>query len=77
MVKQNKQNIADEKINLNENKSSNLANYIPKPVSKKNSKQNSSSDDLIVTLSDAYENKRARQVFEWETIRRQNNFFGI
>lgn len=24
-------------------------------------------DDLIVTLANAYENKRARQVVEWET----------
>jgi hypothetical protein len=30
------------------------------------------SDDLIVSLADAYENKRARQVTEWEQLRRQN-----
>lgn len=76
MVKHNKQNTSDEKINLNENESSNLLNYIPKPFSKKKSKQNSLTDDLIVALSDAYENKRARQVFEWEAIRRQNSYFG-
>jgi hypothetical protein len=29
-------------------------------------------DDLILTLSDAYENRRARQVFEWERIRRNS-----
>ena len=28
-------------------------------------------DDLIRSLSDAYENQRARQVFEWERTRRQ------
>ena len=77
MVKQNKQKIAAEKNNLNENESSNLLNYIPKPFTKKKPKQNALNDDLIVSLSDAYENKRARQVFEWETIRRQNSFFGV
>ena len=29
-------------------------------------------DDLIVSLSSAYENKRARQVTEWERLRSQN-----
>lgn len=28
-----------------------------------------SADDVIVSLANAYENKRARQVNEWETIR--------
>ena len=28
-------------------------------------------DDLIISLSDAYENKRARQVVEWEKLGRQ------
>jgi len=28
-------------------------------------------DDLIRSLSNAYENKRARQVFEWESTRRR------
>ena len=29
-------------------------------------------DDLIVTLSDAYENRRARQVGEWEQLYTEN-----
>ena len=29
-------------------------------------------DDLIVSLSDAYENRRARQVGEWEKLYGQN-----
>lgn len=29
-------------------------------------------DDLIRSLSDAYENRRARQVFEWERTRLQS-----
>lgn len=28
--------------------------------------------DLIRSLSDSYENRRARQTSEWETLRRQN-----
>lgn len=29
-------------------------------------------DDLIMALAEAHENKRARQVFEWETVRRNS-----
>jgi hypothetical protein len=29
-------------------------------------------DDLIVSLANTYENRRARQVVEWERMRRQN-----
>lgn len=38
---------------------------------KPQSKDNPINDELIVSLSDAYENKRARQVTEWERLRRQ------
>jgi hypothetical protein len=34
-------------------------------------------DEVIRSLSDAYENQRARQVFEWETIRRRNFSCGV
>ena len=30
-------------------------------------------DDLIAVLSAKRENQRARQVFEWETVRRRNS----
>jgi hypothetical protein len=30
-----------------------------------------SDDDLLTTLSSARENRRARQVFEWESVRRR------
>jgi hypothetical protein len=30
-----------------------------------------SDDDLLTTLSAAHENRRARQVFEWEAVRRR------
>jgi predicted acetyltransferase len=28
-------------------------------------------DDLVTLLTEAYENKRARQAYEWETVRRR------
>ncbi|NOT61164.1 MAG: hypothetical protein HOP19_13175 [Acidobacteria bacterium] len=31
----------------------------------------SGEDDLVLSLSNAYENRRARQVFEWEITRRR------
>ena len=34
------------------------------------------SDDVIVSLSDAYENRRARQVGEWEKLYGQNVYRG-
>lgn len=74
MVKQTSQNIASEIDKLNENETLAVVNYISQLLSKRlsKSKESLSSDDLIRSLSDAYENKRARQVIEWEKIRRQN-----
>jgi len=74
MVKQTSQTIASQIDKLNENETRAVAGYISQLLSTRASKQkeNYSNDDLIVSLSDAYENKRARQVFEWEKIRRQN-----
>lgn len=75
MVKRTNTNVAIEIDKLNENETSAVLDYISQVVSsrKTKSKDNlNTSDDLIVSLSDAYENKRARQVFEWEKARRQN-----
>ncbi len=74
MVKQTNKNTASEINKLNNNETLADAGYISQLPSTRLSKtkENYSSDDLIVSLSDAYENKRARQVFEWEKIRRQN-----
>lgn len=74
MVNQEKPNVASEINKLNENESIAVLDYISALLAKRRSKTkiNQSSDDLIVSLSDAYENKRARQVFEWERVRRQN-----
>lgn len=74
MVKKTNKNIAGEIIKHNENESLSANNSISRfiPASVSNSKEINLNDDLIVSLSNAYENKRARQVFEWERTRRQN-----
>ena len=40
--------------------------------SSKVSQSRDNSDELIVTLSDAYENRRAQQVGEWEKLYGEN-----
>ena len=74
MVKRNEQNVQSEIDKLNEKETLAVATYISTLLTKRisKSKDNQINDDLIVSLSDAYENKRARQVFEWEKLRRQN-----
>lgn len=74
MVKQTNENITGEIKKLNENETKAVVNYISELLSNRISKpkENNFNDDLIGSLSDAYENKRARQVFEWERVRRQN-----
>ena len=49
-------------------------NYISDTLSsaRSQSKDNPRFDDLIVSLTNAHENRRARQVTEWERMRRQN-----
>lgn len=76
MVKQAKTNVAGEINKLNEQETSAVLDYVSEILSARlpKSKDNSINDDLIVSLQDAYENKRARQVFEWESVRRNNNF---
>jgi UDP-N-acetylglucosamine pyrophosphorylase len=75
MVNQTNTNVASEINKLNEKETSAVLDYISALLTKRISKSkenNASNDDLIVSLSDAYENKRARQVIEWESVRRQN-----
>jgi len=74
MVKRTSQNIASEIDKLNDNDAIAVVNYISQLLSKRISlsKESKTNDDLIVSLSDAYENQRARQVIEWERVRRQN-----
>lgn len=68
MVKRTKQIVANKTTKLNEKENS------IKPISTLFSKQNPKqlNDDLIISLSEAYENRRARQVFEWESLRRRS-----
>ncbi len=74
MVKQTSQTIVSQIDKLNENETLAVAGYISRLLSARISKQreNFPNDDLIVSLADAYENQRARQVVEWEKVRRQN-----
>ena len=74
MVKQTSNKIAHEIDKLNENESLAVLDYISSLLTTRlpKSKENPINDELIVTLSDAPENKRARQVIEWERIRRKS-----
>jgi hypothetical protein len=74
MVKQENTKIASEISKLNEHESLAVLDYISTLLTKRSSrsKNNQLNDDLVLSLSDAHENKRARQVFEWERVRRQN-----
>ena len=74
MVSRNNKTIAAKINNSNEQENPRKSGNISERLPTRNSKtsENLMSDDLIVSLSDAYENKRARQVFEWERVRRQN-----
>lgn len=74
MVKQTNTNIKSDIDKLNEKETIAVVNYISQLLSNRLSKQSDTqnADDLIVSLSDRRENRRARQVFEWEKTRRQN-----
>jgi hypothetical protein len=74
MVNRTSLNIKSEIDKLNEKETLAVVNYISQILSNRISKQSDSqpNDDLIVSLSDRRENRRARQVFEWEKVRRQN-----
>jgi len=75
MVKRTNQTIAVEIDKLNEKETAAVAGYISQLLSARLSKQSDSlqpNDDLIVFLSNKRENRRARQVVEWEKARRQN-----
>ena len=74
MVKRTNSIIKSEIDKLNENETKAVVNYISQLLLSRNHKQSDSqlNDDLIMSLSERPENRRARQVFEWEKIRRQN-----
>ena len=74
MVKRTHKNTPAEINDLNEKETLAISKHISEPPANSRSQkgENSKTDDLIGLLSDAYENKRARQVFEWETVRRKS-----
>ena len=67
-------NLVREIDKLSETETIAVVNYISRLLSKRISKQNKPADDLILSLAEQYENKRARQVVEWEKLRRQQSF---
>jgi hypothetical protein len=71
MVNPNASQPARSTDNFNDNISLNVSDRSSSLSSRKFSTENPVNDDLIRSLSDAYENQRARQVFEWERARRQ------
>lgn len=74
MVNTINKNTVNEIDKLNESETLAVLNYISELLSARlpKNKDNYINDELIVSLQDTYENKRARQVFEWERVRRQN-----
>ncbi len=70
MVKKTKNN--RELSRFSEENDLSHINSISPPFSNSFSKPNNLTDDLIVSLSDAYENRRARQVFEWEMSQKRS-----
>jgi hypothetical protein len=68
MVNRNNIRVTGKIDTPDENDTLSALSYIPETLSsrKLKSKENTLNDELIGSLSDAYENKRARQVTEWE-----------
>jgi hypothetical protein len=73
MVNRNERTPIREIDKLNESDRAAVVSYISEqlPPKKKHSQENPINDELIVTLADALENRRAQQVTEWEQMRRQ------
>lgn len=74
MVKQTTDKIVREIDKLNESETLAVVEYISQILSARIAKQseNQLNDDLIASLSEKRENRRARQVVEWERVRRRN-----
>lgn len=73
MVNANKAKLVREIEKFNDNDSPAVLSPSPEFLSSRRSqhKENLVNDDLIVSLSDAYETKRTCQVNEWERLGRQ------
>ncbi len=74
MQSQTNNHIARELGKLEPHETQAVVQYISQLLTKRiaNQKDAPQGDDLIGSLADAYENKRARAVIEWEKTRRQN-----
>ena len=69
MVNQIKTNVARRVDKLNESDAAAHGYIAQKPASRNtNSKDNPVIDDVIAHLANAHENRRARQVTEWERM---------
>lgn len=68
-----RQYLATKLDSLNESEVHEVLDYIARMESMNRSRAASSpgDDELIAVLADARENRRARQAFEWETVRRK------
>ena len=72
MVKRTNTNVAREIIKKNR---SAVPEYTSNP--QRNQRQTHTDDDLIVLLGDSHENKRARQVVEWERTQYANVYRSV
>lgn len=74
MVERANTHVNAEIDELTENDTLAVLNYISELLSaqKSTSRDTAFNDELIMSLANAYENQRARQVTEWERLRRQN-----
>jgi hypothetical protein len=74
MANRNSTDVAVELDKLNEADAASVLSFISqlRSSNKLQSKDKSINDQLIGSLSDAYENQRARQVTEWEKLHRQH-----
>ena len=74
MVERTNNKIVREIDKLNETEFSAVADYISRLLSERLliQTENHFNDDLIASLSDKRENQRARQVLEWENVRKRN-----
>lgn len=71
MAEQFNQNIIAQKLEtLSDAELSDVFNRIPNLEASRNN-SNNTEDDLILSLQNRKENRRARQVFEWEATRRR------
>lgn len=69
-----KKTVASEILKLNEAPALSEMEYSANVNSRSATPGRTLSDDLIRTLAEAYENKRARQVLEWDRLRRTRSW---